>query len=147
MAFKNEYVPSLDQETSEFFRRAQKTLNVMAERRNKWTVDREREMVLVHEGSGREIEDANHDLWGFIDRKGYYVFGTDRLSKTEISPEEIAITYKMRGFWQGERYSSPDAETIACIKEALCERKDWGVISDYKRCQLTLIDGTVGKEI
>lgn len=77
MAFKNEYVPPLEQETSEFFRRAQKTLNVMAERRSKWTVDREREMALVHEGRGREIEDANHDLWGFIDRKGYYVFSTD----------------------------------------------------------------------
>ena len=146
MTFKNEYVPPLEQETSEFFSRAQKILSVMAEKRSKWTLDREREMVLVLKGSGHEIENAHRDLWGFIDRKGYYVFGTDRLSKTEVSPEEIAITYKMRGFWQGQRYSSPDTETIACIKEALCERKDWGLLSDYKRCQLTLIDSN-GKEI
>lgn len=146
MTFKNEYVPPLEQETSEFFSRAQKILTVMAEKRSKWTVDREREMVLVLEGSGREIEDANHDLWGFIDRKGYYVFSTDRLSKTEVSLEEIAITYKIRGFWQGAQYSSPDTKTIACIKEALRERKDWGLLSDYKTCRLTLIDSN-GKEI
>ena len=112
MAFKNEYVPPLEQEISSFFSRAQKILNVMAEKRSKWTVDREREMLLVLKGSGREIEDANHDLWGFIDRKGYYVFSTDRLSKTEVSLEEIAITYKIRGFWQGAQYSSPDTKTI-----------------------------------
>ena len=146
MAFKNEYVPPLEQEISSFFSRAQKILNVMAEKRSKWTVDREREMLLVLKGSGREIEDANHDLWGFIDRKGYYVFSTDRLSKTEVSLEEIAITYKIRGFWQGAQYSSPDTKTIACIKEALRERKDWGLLSDYKTCQLTLIDSN-GKEI
>ena len=46
MAFKNEYVPPLEQETSEFFRKAQRALDVMSERRSKWTVDREQEMVL-----------------------------------------------------------------------------------------------------
>ena len=51
MTFKNEYVPPLEQETSEFFSRAQKILSVMAEKRSKWTLDREREMVLVLKGS------------------------------------------------------------------------------------------------
>ncbi|MDO8892010.1 MAG: hypothetical protein Q7V00_09225 [Sulfurimicrobium sp.] len=51
MAFKNEYVLPLEQETSEFFRQTQKTLNAMAERRSKWTVDRERDMVLFRQGA------------------------------------------------------------------------------------------------
>ncbi len=147
MTFKNEYVPPLEQETSEFFKKAQKTLNVMAEMRSKWTVDREREMVLVYEGSGREIESANHGLWSYIDHKGYCVFSTERLSKMEVSSEELAITYRLNGFWEGDRYSTPDAASLTCIKDALREYKDWGVISDYKRCQLTLVDGRTGKEI
>ncbi|MFZ5557166.1 MAG: hypothetical protein ACOZDY_10675 [Pseudomonadota bacterium] len=147
MAFKNEYVPPLEQEASEFFRKARETLRTGHSKHDKWTVDRERDMVLFYKGGGREIEEANHSLWAFVDRKGYYVFGTNRLSQTEISPEEIAIAYEMRGFWKGDRYSSPDNATIANIKEALREYKDWGVVSDYKRCQLTLIDARTGKEI
>jgi len=147
MTFKNEYVPPLEQETSEFFKQAQKSLNVMAEVRSKWTVDRKREMVLLNKPIRRELESANSDLWGFIDTRGYYVFSTERLSKTEVSPEELAITYRLEGFWEGDRYSTPDATSLACIKEALQEYKDWGVISDYRRCQLTLVDGRTGKEI
>lgn len=146
MAFKNEYVPPLEQETSEFFRRAQKTLNVTSERRSKWTVDRDREMALVRLGSGHSEEDKNHDIWKFIDRKGTYFLGTELLSAQEISPEEIAIT---RSFYYmtGGGDIAPDAETIAAIREALEEYKDWGALSDYKRCRLTLIDARTGKEI
>ena len=145
MAFKNEYVPPLEQETSEFFSRAQKILNVMAERRSKWTVDRERDMALVRQGKGHSLDSANEDYWGFIDRKGVYSFTTWILSQSEISSEEIAITRQI-GFKSGEGLSKPDTETITYIKEALREHKDYGVISDYLRCQLTLIDGN-GQEI
>ncbi len=142
MAFTNEYVPPVEQESSEFFRQARKTLSVMAEMRSKWTVDREREMALVNEGSGRELESANHNLWSFLDRKGFYVFSTEQLSKIEVSPDEVAISRRLNGFWAGERYSQPDKDTLARIKEALREYNDWGVVSDYKRCQLTLIDSS-----
>lgn len=145
MAFKNEYVPPLEQETAEFFRRAQKILNVTPERRSKWTVDRERDMVLFRRGGGHSLDSANEDYWTFIDRKGSYSFTTWLLSESKVSAEEIAITRQI-GFQKCEGWSDPDAETIACIKEALREHKDYGVISDYKRCQLTLIDSN-GKEI
>ena len=145
MAFKNEYVPPLEQETSEFFRRAQKTLNVTSERRSKWTADRERDMALVREGRGHSLDSANENYWGFIDCKGTYSFTTWLLSESEISSEEISITRQI-GFKAWEGVSDPDVETIAFIKEALREHKDYGVISDYKRCQLTLIDSN-GKEI
>ncbi len=141
MAFKNEYVPPLEQETSEFFRQAQKTLNAMAERRSKWTLDHERDMVLFRSGGGHSMESAGEDYWGFIDRKGKYSFTTWILLESEISSEENAITRQI-----GLESSQPDTETIACIKEALREYKDWGVSSNYKRAQLTLLDSN-GKEI
>lgn len=146
MVFKNEYVLPLEQETSEFFRKAQKTLNAMAERRSKWTVDREREMVLLHRGGGHSMESKDHDNWGFLDRKGKYFIGTECLSKSEISPEEIEIA---RSFYcmVGGGDIAPDAETITAIKEVVREYKDWGVISDYKSCQLTLIDARTGEEV
>lgn len=53
MAFKNEYVPPQEQETSEFLKQAQKTLkHASAELRSTWTVDRERDMVLFRRGGG-----------------------------------------------------------------------------------------------
>ena len=145
MAFKNEYVPPLEQETSEFFSRAQKTLNVTAERRSKWTVDRERDMALVRVGGGHSSDDFDRENWGFLDRKGEYSINTSLLSKTEITSEEIAITRSF-SYVLGPGRVAPDRETISCIKEALREHKDWGVISDYTRCQLTLVDSN-GKEI
>jgi hypothetical protein len=65
----------------------------------------------------------------------------------ELSNEVIAITYKILGIVKEEKLISVDADMKAKIKEALRERKDWGVISQYSDCQLTLIDGTNGKEI
>ena len=146
MAFKNEHVLPLEQETSEFFRKAQKTINVTYEIRSQWTIDRERDMALVHRGGGHSMEDYNEENWSFLDRKGLYYINTERLSQSVISPEEIAITRSIY-FMTGGSDIVPDAETIACIKEALHEFKDYGVISDYNRCRLTLIDARTKKEI
>lgn len=145
MAFKNEKVLPLEQETSEFFRKAQKTLIVMYERRSTWTIDREREMALVHKGWSRE--DPNHDNWSFLDHKGKYSLSSDVLAESVISPEEIAITRSLSYMTSGDNV--PDAETIACIKEALQEnsRKFLFNLEHYKRCQLTLIDAITKKEI
>jgi hypothetical protein len=147
MAFKNEFVPLLQQEASEFFRRAQDPLDVMAERRSRWTVDRERRMALALLNTGGMPESAEHDLWAFIDRKGVYWFSTRRLRRAEVSPEEIAITYELQRFILGRGRSVPDSESLQSIKEALSEHKDWGMDSKYERCRLTLIDGRTGKEI
>ncbi|MDP1896476.1 MAG: hypothetical protein Q8K43_01180 [Sulfurimicrobium sp.] len=147
MAFKNEYVLPLEQETSEFFRQAQKTLkHASAELRSTWTVDREHDMVLFRRGSGRE-EGEGEDYWDFLDRKGKYSFTTYLLSKSGISLEEIAITRQI-GFRLREGLNRPDTETIACIKEALKEysRSYLFNLEHYKRAQLTLIDSN-GKEI
>lgn len=149
MTFKNEYIPPVEQETSEFFKKARETLRTGFSKFDRWTIDREREMVMTHMGSGRELEDANHDLWGFIDCRGYYVFSTDLLSRAEVSPEKVAITYELKGFWQGARYAAPTAQTLANIRESLCEYGKWDMFNPeaFGSCQLTLIDAATGKEI
>jgi hypothetical protein len=146
MAFKNEYVPPLEQETSEFLKKAREILHTGYSKYDKWTVDRERDMVLLSRGGGHSIEDHNKEIWSFLDQKGKYFICTERLSQTEISPEEIAITRSF-SYMTGGDDIAPDAGTIACVKEALREYKDWGVVSDYQRCQLTLIDARTGREI
>ncbi len=149
MAFKNEHVPPLEQEASEFFKKARATLRTGYTNYDRWTVDREREMVLSHLGSGRELESANEDSWTFIDGKGMYRFDTKRLRKDEVSPEELAITYELTGFWAGAGRLTPDAASLRCIKEALREYSRWHLFNPeaLKRCQLTLIDGRTGEEI
>ncbi len=146
MAFNNEYVLPPEQETSGFLKKAREILRTGYSKYDAWTVDREREMVLLHRGGGHSMESKDHDNWSFLDRKGKYFIGTECLSKSEISPEEIEIA---RSFYcmVGGGDIAPDAETITAIKEVVREYKDWGVISDYKSCQLTLIDARTGEEV
>lgn len=143
MAFKNEYIPPLEQETSEFLKKARETLRTGYSKYDAWTVDRERDMVLFRRGGGHDLDSANEDYWSFIDRKVSYSFTTWRLSESESSSEEMSITRQI-----GLGSSQPDTETIACIKEALREhsRSLLFNLEHYKRVQLTLIDSN-GKEI
>lgn len=94
------------------------------------------------------MESKDHDNWSFLDRKGKYFIGTECLSKSEISPEEIEIT---RSFYcmVGGGDIAPDAETIAAIKEALQEygRRYLFNLEHYKNCHLTLIDARTGREV
>lgn len=147
MAFKNEYIPPIEQETSEFFKKARGILNTGHSQHDKWTVDRSNEMVLFIRGGRKEVEDFNRDTWRFLDAGGEYWITTECLHKKEISPDVIAISYKILGVVKDEKLISPNLETLLNVKEALRERKDWGLLSQYKECQLTLVDGTTGKEI
>ena len=103
-------------------------------------------MVLSRTGGGHSLDSYNEDYWSFLDQKGEYSITTTLVSKSEISPQEIAITRSF-SYSLGSRVIAPDSETVACIKEALTEYKDWGVDSSYKVCKLTLIDSSTGKEI
>ena len=150
MTFKNEYIPPIEQETSGFLKTARETLRTGYSKFDSWAVDRDREMVLIRMGGGRrEIGDYNSDLWGWIDHGGYYVFSMEQVSRVEVSPQEVAITYRLKDFWQGERYSVPSTETIACIKEALHTDGTSYLFNPeaFKRCLLTLIDSATGQEI
>lgn len=67
MTFKNEFVPPLEQETSEFFKKAREILRTGHTNYDQWTVDREREMVLFRRGGGiarrLRMKTTGHFLW------------------------------------------------------------------------------------
>lgn len=52
MVFNNEYVLPPEQETSGFLKKAREILRTGYSKYDAWTVDREREMVLLHRGGG-----------------------------------------------------------------------------------------------
>lgn len=147
MAFKNEVVPPLEQETSDFFKKVQEVLHASHTGYTFWTVDRERNMVLRHMGGGHSMEAANEDYWSFITVSREYRIDTKLLAKAEISPDVIAMTRSIS--YRGVLSHYPEPEIIACIKEALQEysRRYMFTLEHYKRCQLRLIDATTGKEI
>lgn len=149
MAFKNEFVPPLEQETSEFLKKAREILRTGHTNYDRWAVDREREMALKHEGTGRDVETAGHDVWAYLDRQGHYVFSTEKLAKVEISPEEVSITYRLNDFWTGDKYSTPNTSSLECIKEALREYGRWHLFNPeaFKHCHIKLVNGKTGKEI
>jgi len=146
MTFKNEYVLVNEPEASEFFKSAREILRTDYSKHDTWTVDRDNEMVLFRTGSGNGMESAGEDYWAFIDQKGRYLCDTTLISKLEISADEISIIRSI-SFRSGKNWSNPDAINVACIKDALREYKDWGVISEYKSCRLTLINAFTGKQI
>jgi hypothetical protein len=147
MAFKNEYIPPLEQETSEFFKKARETLRTGHSKYDQWTVDRERNMVLFRRGGGHSMESKDEDYWSFIVADREHYVDTEVLAKSEVTPEEIAITYSVS--FRGDQSRYPDAQTIACIEQALQERGRTHLfdLDHHKRCHLTLIDATTGKEI
>ena len=147
MAFKNEYVPPLEQETSEFFKKARETLRTGHSKYDQWTVDREREMVLFRRGGGHSMESANEEYWSFVVADREHHVDTEVLAKSEVAPTEIAITYSVS--FRGDPGLYPDARTIACLKEALRERSRRHLfdLEHYAHCHLKVTDATTGKEI
>lgn len=53
MVFNNEYVLPPEQETSGFLKKAREILRTGYSKYDAWTVDREREMVLLHRGGAQ----------------------------------------------------------------------------------------------
>ena len=147
MAFKNEYIPPLEQETSEFLKEARLKLRTGHSKHDDWTVDREDDMVLQYRGCGHEDKEAaKTEYWQFIDCEGLYCFDTYLESKIDISETEVAIKRRI-SFPPTSGFDRPDADTIAKIKEALRVTKDFGVISKYESCQLVLVDTFSGNEL
>lgn len=149
MTFKNEYILPIDQETSEFAKQARRTLNTGHSQFDAWTIDRERELILMFRGTGREVETANQESWVYLDATGKYSVYTDLLSKTEVSTHEIAITRSLRGCVSSVGALVTTSETIACIKEAIREYSRIFLfnLEHFNKCQLILVDATSGKEI
>lgn len=108
MTFKNEYVPPLEQETSEFFKKARETLRTGHSKYDSWTIDRERDMVLFRRGGGNSMESKDEAYWSFIVADREHDVDTNRLEKSEVAPKEIAITYSVS--FRGDPGRYPNAK-------------------------------------
>ncbi len=122
MAFKNEYVPPLEQETSEFLKKARETLRTGHYKTDDWTVDRENNRVLFYSGCGHEIDDHDEEYWNYLDGDDRYAFTTKKLNYSLISegpPRKFAVIRDILHFRGGNPYKGvPTDLVIQRIKEA-----------------------------
>lgn len=142
MAFKNEYIP-LEQETSEFFKKARETLRTGHKKNDAWTVDRESDRVLFFSGCGHEIDDHDEEYWQYLDANDRYSFTTKKSNRKVIAagpPKKIALTRDILYFWSGELYSGlPDEQALQRIKEAFQAYGAYCMSSKDEECQHTLL--------
>ena len=136
MAFKNEYVPPLEQETSEFLKKTREILRTGYSKYDAWTVDRENNRVLFYSGCGHEIDDNDQEYWEFLDGNDFYSFITKKVHHSLVSegpPKKIAITRDILFFRDGKLYKGlPNDQTIQLIKEAFWVYGRSGVVSQEK---------------
>jgi len=143
MAFKNEYVPPLEQETSEFLKRAREILRTGHKKNDAWTVDREKNQVLFYRGGGHEIDDHDQEYWSFLNGDDRYSFTTRQNCYTFVSdgpPERWEMTRDIQSFRGGDLYKGlPDAKTLKRIKEAFDAHGAFCMASKNDECQHTLL--------
>ena len=143
MVFKNEHIPPLEQETSEFLKKARETLRTGHYKTDAWTVDRESNRVLKRTGNGHEIDDYDEEYWEFLDGNDRYSFTTRNANYSRVSegpPERTTMTRDILHFWSGKLYSGlPDERTIQLIKEAFRVHGAYCMASKNEECQHTLL--------
>lgn len=143
MAFKNEYIPPVDQETSQFLKDARKTLRTGHKKDDDWTVDRENNRVLCLTGRGHDIDTYDEEYWGYIDERKYYSFSTKKINRQLISkenPRKISLTRNIIHFWSGEPYCGlPDKQTFMQIKEAFQAYGEFCMESQDEECHHNLL--------
>jgi hypothetical protein len=104
-------------------------------------------MVLFHRGGGHSTEAAQEDYWTFV-TAGEVIFADIDLliSRTTV---DRAINMTRSISFQGDPQSAPSAETVACIKEALCERgrRHMFDLEAYARCDFKPIDARTHQEL
>lgn len=140
MTFKNEYIPPIEEETSEFFKKAREVLCKGHPEYTSWTIDRLNSGALMWTSGGREFETRHDDSWKYFNQTGLYIFDTRLDGSNEISPRELEQTRTILRFWKQDYTAGmPSAETLSQIKAALQSHKEGGVLSVYETCRLTLI--------
>jgi hypothetical protein len=148
MTFKNEYIPPIEQETSEFAKEARKAFNKGHSKYDQWAIDRERQVALIHKGGGRKDPgDPDGELWALFDQDGYFVFSMDRVTYEKQDSDSVRIVYRLLGFWAGDKYAKPSERTLQHIRDALSEHSKSYMFEmyAYKNCDLTLLNGMKGE--
>lgn len=140
MTFKNEHVPKREDETSTVLQTIRTRLRLGFLSTDKWTVDRERELVLVRTGRGNDIESKHDEYWSYFEFGNHYRLHTELLDSYEISKTIICMKRRM-AFGAGDGFAGePDNATLLRIKEALTVYKDYGVISAYESAEIVLVN-------
>jgi hypothetical protein len=143
MAFKNEYIQPLDQETSDFFKQARKTLRTGNNRSDSWTVDRETNRVLFCSGRGHERDDSDDEYWDYLDETGHYSFTTTRILIDRLSEgpsEKWVVTRDIKKFWGHSPYKGlPEMKSLKDLKFAFEVYGPFGISSNDDECQHTLL--------
>jgi hypothetical protein len=113
-----------------------------------WTIDHEREAVLVYSHGGSQ-EAPNDCGWEFIDTRGHYQVSTTQLSRVELSPQELAATFQIKYYWGGHGRSVPGKESLVLFKEALDEYHRYSLFNfdAYPRRQIKLLEPQTGAEV
>ena len=122
MTFENEYIPPVELEASEFFKKARETLHTGHHRNDAWTVDRANDRVLCRTGCGHEIDDRDEEHWSYLDGDSHYSFTTKKLQRSVVSPgppKVVAMTRDIAYFWAGHSCAGlPSREIIQRLKAA-----------------------------
>lgn len=143
MSFKNEYVPPLEQETSEFFRKARELLRTGHYKNDAWTVDRANNRVLKRTGRGHEIDDRDQEYWEYLEGDSRYAFTTKEVVYRLVSdgpPKKIAVTRDILYFMGGKlSEGTPDQQVIKRIEEAFQVHGGHCMASQEEECQHTLL--------
>ena len=143
MAFKNEYVPPLEQETSEFFRVARETLRTGRNKDDEWTVDRDNNRALKCTGGGHEIDDHDEEYWKYLDGDDCYGFTTKQLNYSLVSegpPKAIAVTRDILFFKGGHPCKGiPTNLVIQDIRAAFHVYGGGGMVSPHDVYEHTLL--------
>lgn len=149
MAFKNEYVPTLEQETSEFLKKARETLRTGYNKNDAWTVDRENNRVLCCIGRGHEVNDRDEEYWEYLDGNDRYRFTSKKFNRKVLvvgPPKRITLTRNIVHFWSSHLYSGlPDEQALQYIKEAFQEYAAYCMASEDDECLHTML--LCGKDI
>jgi hypothetical protein len=138
MTFSNERSPNIASETSAEFKAVRENLGRYVIDGTDWTVDRERNMILLRRSRGHEEETINDEYWVFADQRTRYFFETTTTVRKPISPETIFMERVMKIWTDEVNKSIPDREALQEIKAALAEWKDVATHSRFKHCDLVL---------
>lgn len=143
MSFVNESISVSSPEPSIFFCRIREAMRMGLVPNDQWTVDRTRNLVLRRMQNDPGIDPDDEEHWTFYDGDVKYRFVTVTLDRSSLAGGVVRMKRSI-AFVTRPSLAIPDAGAIELVRQALTEFKDEGVLSPFRACELTLVDGDGG---
>lgn len=131
--FKRERVLPPDQEESDFFREASVKLQLPAPA--SWTVDRDRLVVVVLKGRGREPEFFNQMVWQYFSSDLNFIFTTRTLREQNVDSSVRAIDMQLENI-----RTRVNEEVLRNIREGVFETVSDSSFHHGREFRITMID-------